>query len=660
MAPSLRKRRHRPRAANNPSDDNSHSEPSVTSTKRVLESPSLFLARSWLRRYRNESCWTPNLFTACILLFSVRILGATVNGIADCDETYNYWEPLHMLLHGSGLQTWEYSPDFALRSYAFLLPYASVARFGFMLVRHFFKGLASAYGERLIQFYSVRVGQALLCAVAELSLYDACVFRFGPHVARVFLGLLVASPGMFRACTELLPSSFAMIMFMFAASNWFMGRFRVAVVFVAIGAELGWPFAALLGLPMALHIIVRRGVSMLLGVASSIGTLIFMFMVPIDSFYFGRLVVAPLNIVWYNVFPVPGAGPELFGTEPFSFYLANLCLNCNVAFLALASYPVLWVLDILGWSAAKHSDHGKTHFRMTRAIFLTPCFLWLGVFCIQAHKEERFLAPVYPLIALVGAVSVCDWCLLLLGPPTKRVKSNSDAWSTRSPQFVFLCRNVFRLSIVPLFMAGAVALGASRIVMQVKNFGAPFHAFTSLSKDELRGGLGPRNAPTEFLNSASNINICIGKEWFRFPSHFFLPDKRFHLRFVKSGFKGLLPKPFDEGGDGTRSAPAGMNMFNIEDPAQYVKHPGSECHYLVDLDLGSRQDRRSGYVTDSSGAGSEISETHRLVVFSAKMVDLDRSPAGYRAFWVPGETDRRVYYGMFKIYRNIGLVPLVP
>ena len=30
------------------------------------------------------------------------------NIIHDCDEVYNYWEPLHYLLYGYGKQTWEY------------------------------------------------------------------------------------------------------------------------------------------------------------------------------------------------------------------------------------------------------------------------------------------------------------------------------------------------------------------------------------------------------------------------------------------------------------------------------------------------------------------------------------------------------------------------
>lgn len=51
-------------------------------------------------------------------------------------------------------------------------------------------------------------------------------------------------------------------------------------------------------------------------------------MILIDSMHYGRLVVAPWNIVKYNVFG--GGGPNLYGTEPFSFYLINGFLNFNI------------------------------------------------------------------------------------------------------------------------------------------------------------------------------------------------------------------------------------------------------------------------------------------------------------------------------------------
>ncbi len=42
----------------------------------------------------------------CLLV--PRLLSSLYNIIHDCDEVYNYWEPLHFLLYGYGMQTWEY------------------------------------------------------------------------------------------------------------------------------------------------------------------------------------------------------------------------------------------------------------------------------------------------------------------------------------------------------------------------------------------------------------------------------------------------------------------------------------------------------------------------------------------------------------------------
>jgi hypothetical protein len=64
---------------------------------------------------------------AFALLALARLASASFNIIHDCDETFNYLEPLHYFLHGSGMQTWEYSSQFALRSWLYLLLHAPVA-----------------------------------------------------------------------------------------------------------------------------------------------------------------------------------------------------------------------------------------------------------------------------------------------------------------------------------------------------------------------------------------------------------------------------------------------------------------------------------------------------------------------------------------------------
>ena len=69
--------------------------------------------------------------------------------------------------------------------------------------------------------------------------------------------------------------------------------------------------------------------------------------------------------------------------------------------------------------------------------------------------------------------------------------------------------------------------------------------------------------------------VCLGKEWYRFPSSFNLPHD-VHAKFIKSEFSGLLPGEFsaaaatDRFFPGTHVIPPGMNDENLEDPGKYV------------------------------------------------------------------------------------------
>jgi len=57
-----------------------------------------------------------------VLIVSIRLITANICPILDCDEVYNYWEPIHYLNFGSGMQTWEYAPEYSLRTYCYIYP----------------------------------------------------------------------------------------------------------------------------------------------------------------------------------------------------------------------------------------------------------------------------------------------------------------------------------------------------------------------------------------------------------------------------------------------------------------------------------------------------------------------------------------------------------
>lgn len=85
------------------------------------------------------------------------------SGISDCDETYNYWEPAYQLLYGHGLQTWEYDPKFALRSYLYIMMHL-VPAWVYAII---------AQPNPMLVFYISRFMFGLVCALCEVR-SDVC------------------------------------------------------------------------------------------------------------------------------------------------------------------------------------------------------------------------------------------------------------------------------------------------------------------------------------------------------------------------------------------------------------------------------------------------------------------------------------------------------
>lgn len=64
--------------------------------------------------------------------------------------------------------------------------------------------------------------------------------------------------------------------------------------------------------------------------------------------------------------------------------------------------------------------------------------------------------------------------------------------------------------------------------------------------------------------------VCVGSEWHRFPSSFFIPSYVGEVRWIDDGFQGLLPFPFNATLGGTAAAPSYFNDKNMRSDEQYV------------------------------------------------------------------------------------------
>ena len=129
-----------------------------------------------------------------------------------------------------------------------------------------------------------------------------------------------------------------------------------------------------------------------------------------DSLAYGKLTITPWNIIKYNILGGSNRGPDLYGTEPWYFYIQNLLLNFNILLpLALISLPALAITYQIdrkrlgGYAVTPEQSSPYTLVAFRLALF----YLWLGILSLQPHREERFMFPAYSMLAFNVAVTVC-------------------------------------------------------------------------------------------------------------------------------------------------------------------------------------------------------------------------------------------------------------
>jgi alpha-1,2-mannosyltransferase len=190
----------------------------------------------------------------------------------------------------------------------------------------------------------------------------------------------------------------------------------------------------------------------------------------------------------------------------------------------------------------------------------------------------------------------------------------------------------------------------------------------------------------------SGSTLCVGSEWHRYPSSFFIPSYISEVRWIDDGFRGLLPFPFNETLGGTTAAPSYFNNKNKASEQQYVfslshwwsltmhfslKHweqtfllqlkDIGACSLLVELDLRRPYPSR----------GSDLSkwEVYSVLVFlwmlpipalfslsnnselqtlaAVPFLDRELSPALYRSFFIPHRWQQNNVFGLYKLLRRL-------
>ncbi|XP_037951911.1 alpha-1,2-mannosyltransferase ALG9 [Teleopsis dalmanni] len=549
----------------------------------------------------------PGVDTAFKTFVSARLCSAIWAYISDCDETFNYWEPLHYIINGRGLQTWEYSPQFALRSYTYLLLQGVP---GWIYQKIF-------NPSPILIFYMVRCMLGFGCAVMERFMYKSICQEFGIHIGRLWLIFQLFSVGMFVSSTALLPSSFSMYFGCAALAAWWQEKYSLAIFLVALSALLGWPFAALIGVPLVLDMLIRKHQwkTFLTWSAISAATIAIP-MIVIDSSYFGKITFAPLNIIIYNVFT--SHGPNIFGVEPLSYYVFNGFLNFNIIWILALITPLLLIIDYFIVPAKSKSTLNYPHY-----LSLAPLYLWLLVFFAQPHKEERFMFPIYPMISLCGAVSVDVFQRIFFRIKSLLVKIKPGANGAH-----YLDHSMF---IAVMIMMVSTLMGLSRVFSLYRNYHAPMDVMMELNEFKV----------SNEYRANQIYNVCIGKDWYRYPGSFFLPAENFRLRFLKSEFRGQLPAYYVDGENSTQIAHPYFNDMNQEDERMYFDY--QRCHFLIDFDKGTYTQLEPNYSKRTKDW---------IVLKSLPFLIQEKSHKLFRAFYVPFYTDNHTTYGNFNLLKR--------
>ncbi|EGT45008.1 hypothetical protein CAEBREN_09175 [Caenorhabditis brenneri] len=551
--------------------------------------------------------WGLDTVTVVPALLLVRLIAATYSVINDCDEVYNYWEPLHLFLHKEGFQTWEYSPIYAIRSYFYIylhyIPAFLFTYFGF---------------SKIAVFTLVRVTLGLFCLIGEFYAYRAICKKINESTGRFFIFLTIFSSGVFQASTAFVPSSFCMALCFYIIGAYLNENWKLGILCVAFSTLVGWPFSAILGLSIVIRMLfVKRLVLDFIVIASVSGVSIGLMQFAVDSYYFGKPVIAPLNIVLYNV--LSGPGPSLYGVEPLSYYIKNLIVNWNVAVLP-AAFGFLLSVCVSIKQDSKFKK-GAVVERISPVVWLTAtAALWLAIFGSQPHKEERFLFPVYPFLALFTAIA-CD----------------------RVGRFVLNSLPIGRL-FNTVFIALFAILSISRSYSIHVNYGAHIGVYRELN-EQLAFGPGRQELDT-------TTRICVGKEWHRFPSSFFVPNfdrngRKVEMSFLQSEFRGLLPKQFENAStliEKTRHEPSDMNDQNREEVSRYVDL--NSCSYVIDADMP---------VTSKEPDFRQMPQSWKAIV-SLPFIDASRSTRFFglpRAFYVPYYSEMSNSITTYTLYRRL-------
>lgn len=247
------------------------------------------------------------------------------------------------------------------------------------------------------------------------------------------------------------------------------------------------------------------------------------------------------NLLKYNV--AGGGDSALYGVEDSLYYLRTGFLAFNAALPA-----ALLALPAELFAALVRRRRPRWDLLAVVASF----YLWAGFMTAIPHKEERFLYVVYPqararagLCCFSSPSAALRVVVVLFGdvddveapiPPQIALAAaltfdsaiEATQYTPGSGSWMFLVSGGVRLCAAAA-VAGSVVVSCSRVGALMTGYSAPIPAFSAVSR--------VASASSAAADGGRQQPVCVGAEWYRFPSSFFLSGG-LRPAFVNRGFTG--------------------------------------------------------------------------------------------------------------------------
>lgn len=376
--------------------------------------------------------------TSTFLAISIRVLvSLSTRTFFQPDEYFQSLEPAHHLVFGYGHLTWEWLTAHPVRSIVY--PAINVPIFWILKVT----GLAE----------SKSIGEWLLIACPKVvhGCLAALTDIYVGEVARVALGHDYVSSAHFISLTSLfhalalsrslsnsLETSLSTIAFAYYpwdASTQLSPqlifnrtRLRKMIAFSALACMIRptnaviWAFLYA-NLFWAIHRH-QRAFLMIARDITSAGLLASIVLVLMDSLYFGRLTITPLNFLRANLSSVS----LFYGANPWHYYITQAIPILLTTALPFTLHGI-WIS--MRTKSARENNSLK--------IMLVTVLWTVSVYSFAGHKEWRFLHPILPILHIFATKSLVD---LVSGPsrPEKRPTKQKSRPKPKPQALTFIHR----------------------------------------------------------------------------------------------------------------------------------------------------------------------------------------------------------------------------